>query len=160
MRYEIPADRVAVGYFGGADQRKGVGKVLQLGSDSRYVVLGAGPRSETLRFGNRRGLGYVDMREVLAACDVVVAPTIFDAAPVAVLQAVAAGLPVVTGGDSGWAAPLCRFGAGAVCDGMTPLAAIIPGVLPASSSAARAFTEHYSYDALKHRLADLWESQA
>jgi glycosyltransferase involved in cell wall biosynthesis len=151
---------VAVGYFGGADERKGLSKVLQLALDARYVILGAGPRSETLRFGDRGGLGYVDVREVLAACDVVVAPTIFDAAPVAVLQAVAAGLPVVTGGDSGWAGPLCRFRAGAVCDAMTPLAAVIPGALPGSPRAARAFTEQYSYGSLKQRLADLWASEA
>jgi glycosyltransferase involved in cell wall biosynthesis len=115
-RYGIDGDQVTVGYFGGNDPRKGVERVVEMARETRYAVLGAGPKSEGVQFGARKGLGYVTVRDVLAACDVVVAPTVFDAAPVAVLEAVAAGSPVVTGVNSGWAKPLmrvrCRHGLG------------------------------------------------
>ena len=156
-RYEIVGDQVAVGYFGGNDLRKGVTDVLELARDARYIVLGAGPRSEKLRFGGRPGLGYVELRDVLAACDVVVAPTVFDAAPVAVLQSVAAGVPVVTGINSGWAGSLARFHAGVACPRGAPLGEMIQSVVPGSIDAAKAFTEHYSYEALSVRLVKLWE---
>lgn len=159
-RFDIDVDegRVVVGYFGGNDPRKGVSAVLELAHDPRYIVLGAGPRSETLCFGDRRGLGYVELRDVLAACDVVVAPTVFDAAPVAVLRAVAAGLPIVTSVNSGWAGSLRRFQVGVACQGDAPLGEAIQSVVPGSIDAAKAFTEHYSYEALKVRLVDLWAS--
>lgn len=156
-RYQIVGDQVAVGYFGGNDLRKGVTDVLELARDPRYIVLGAGPRSEKLRFGDRPGLGYVELRDVLAACDVVVAPTVFDAAPVAVLQAVAAGLPVVTGVNSGWAGSLGRFHAGVACAHDAPLGEMIKSAVPGSIDAAKAFTEHYSYEALRVRLVNLWD---
>jgi glycosyltransferase involved in cell wall biosynthesis len=160
QRYGISGNHLTVGYFGGSDARKGVDKVLELANDPRYVVLGAGPRSENLRFGTRPGLGYVKPRDVLAACDVVVAPAIFDAAPVAVLEAVAAGVPVVTGVNSGWAEPLERFGAGIACPSEMPLSDAIQSVVPSSIDAARAFTHHYSYLSLKRRVTDLWASEA
>ncbi|MGA2009363.1 MAG: glycosyltransferase family 4 protein [Solirubrobacteraceae bacterium] len=159
-RWDVDEDQPVVGYFGGNDPRKGVADVLALAHGAGLTVLGAGPRSQELRFGARPGLGYVRMRDVLAACDVVVAPTVFDAAPVAVLEAVAAGLPVVSGVSSGWAEPLTRFGAGAAWRPGSSLAAAIRSVLPGSREAARAFTDSFSEAALAARLRPLWASLA
>ncbi len=158
--WRVPGDALAVGYFGGDDPRKGVADVIALAADPRFVVLGAGPRSARVRFGERSGLGYVEPRSVLAACDVIVAPTVFDAAPVAVLEAVAAGLPVVSGIDSGWAQPLVRFGAGAAWRPGESLARAVDAALPGSPAAARAFTDAYSHDALRRRLQALWTELA
>jgi glycosyltransferase involved in cell wall biosynthesis len=156
VRYGVMDDDVAVGYFGGNDPRKGVAKVIELAGTSKYVVLGAGPASESIYFGRRRGLGYINVRSVLAACDVVVAPSLFDTGPISVLEAVAAGLPVVSGSNCGCAEALVRFGAGAVCAPDQSLETVIDMVLPGSPAAAKAMTESHSPDVLAETVARVW----
>jgi glycosyltransferase involved in cell wall biosynthesis len=110
---------VAVGYLGGADQRKGLHEVLALTSEPDLHVLLAGPKSERLDIGGRRGLGFVEVGAFVSACDVIVAPTLFDPAPVAVLESLSRGVPVVTTAASGWSNAIERHGCGVIWDSAT-----------------------------------------
>jgi glycosyltransferase involved in cell wall biosynthesis len=110
----VPERSIAVGYLGGTDPRKGFEQVLALQTDPRLELLFAGPGSEHLTVGGRPGLGFVDVGPFLWACDVVAAPSRFDSAPVAVLEALSRGVPVVTTAASGWAEAIKRHGCGVV----------------------------------------------
>ena len=109
-QYGVRGDAVVAGYVGGSDPRKGYVHLAQLDGRDDVELLLAGPGSERLRSGGRPGLGFVDVDAMYAACDVVVAPAAFDSAPVAVLQAVARGVPVVVTPTCGWAGAVGRHG--------------------------------------------------
>jgi glycosyltransferase involved in cell wall biosynthesis len=113
-RLGVPPGAVTVGYLGGADHRKGFDAVLGLEPAADLHLLFAGPDSERVTIAGRRGLGFVEPGPFLAACDALVAPTRFDPAPVAVLEALSRGVPVVTTPASGWAEPIRRHGCGVV----------------------------------------------
>lgn len=136
----VPAGRLAVGYLGGADSRKGSDHVLALGSERDMHVLFAGPHSERVTVAGRAGIGFVDVGPFLAACDVLVAPTRFDPAPVAVLEGLARGVPVVTTRASGWAAAIERHRCGVVWrDGGAPLAEACRRAAAAERESCRSF---------------------
>ena len=78
--------------------------------DAVFLVAGDGPSSDALRArseelglaGRVRWLGFRrDVRELLAAADLFVLPTLRDALPTALLEAMAAGLPVVASDTGG-----------------------------------------------------------
>lgn len=106
--------RVAVGFLGGIDPRKGFEHALALAAEPDLQLLFGGPGSERLAVGGRPGIGFVDVELFLSACDVLVAPSRFDSAPVVVLEALSRGVPVVTTAASGWAQAIQRHGCGVV----------------------------------------------
>ncbi len=110
----VPDGQIAVGYLGGTDSRKGFEQVLGLQSEPDLHLLFAGPGSERVTVGGRPGMGFVDVGPFLSACDVLSAPSQFDSAPVAVLEALSRGVPVVTTSASGWAEAIERNGCGVV----------------------------------------------
>jgi glycosyltransferase involved in cell wall biosynthesis len=119
----VPEGALVTGYLGGNDPRKGFEDVLTLASESDMHLLFAGPGSERIKVNGRPGLGFVDVASFLSACDVLAAPARFDSAPVAVLQSLARGVPVVTGAASGWARAIERHRCGVVWrGGSMPLA--------------------------------------
>src|SRR5205085_6294912 len=91
--------------------------VLGLQSEPVLHLLFAGPGSERLTVNGRPGLGFVDVGPFLSACDVLAAPSRFDSAPVAILEALSRGVPVVTTTTSGWAEAIHRHACGAVWSG-------------------------------------------
>ncbi len=121
-QYGVAGDRLVVGYLGGDDRRKGVDDVEPLAAVGDFELLVAGKGAERLAWPGAKSLGFVDADRFVAACDVVVAPALFDAAPVAVLQPLARGVPVVVREASGWAPAIRRHAAGVVWDGREPLA--------------------------------------
>lgn len=138
----VPNGRLVVGYVGGTDPRKGLQDVLALGSESGLHLLVAGAGSQNVTAGNSQGLGFVDVDRLFAACDVLAAPARFDSAPVAVLQALSRGVPVVTTRTSGWAAAIERHGSGTVWDGRAePLAHACRRAAATSLERCRALVE-------------------
>lgn len=110
----VPDGRLAVGFLGGIDPRKGFEQVLALQCEPNLQLLFAGPGSERVAVGGRPGLGFVGVGPFLSACDVLAAPSRFDSAPVAVLEALSRGVPVVTSAASGWAEAIEHHGCGVV----------------------------------------------
>jgi glycosyltransferase involved in cell wall biosynthesis len=149
-------DRLVVGYIGGDNPRKGLAAVRSLASAEGVTLLAAGPGSERLDWPGARGLGFVDPDQLYEACDVVVAPSVFDSAPVAVLQALARGVPVVITPTTGWAHAVARHGAGVVWDGRADLAQAVRAARSASPGACRAVAEEFSERSLTDRLQGVY----
>jgi glycosyltransferase involved in cell wall biosynthesis len=141
----VPERSIAVGYLGGTDPRKGFEHVLALQADPSLELLFAGPGSERVAVGGRPGLGFVDVGPFLSACDVVAAPSRFDSAPVAVLEALARGVPVVTTDASGWADAIKRHGCGVVwSDHGAPLADACRRAAVAPGDSCRALIDEFA----------------
>lgn len=158
-RWDVPDGRVAVGFFGGNSQLKGVDLVLDLaGNDDGVHVLLAGPRSEQVRWTGGRGLGFVDPDDLLEACDVVLAPSLFDSAPVAVLQSVARGVPVVVSAQCGLAEPLRQHGAGLVLNRPGEASEFVRRASRISRDACRALTDAFAPSQLGGKLLAAYES--
>jgi glycosyltransferase involved in cell wall biosynthesis len=155
QRWQVPGDRLVVGYLGGDDHRKGIADVARLAGTGDVFVLAAGHGTDKLAWSGGRGLGFVDPNTVLEASDVIVAPALFDAAPVAVLEAVARGIPAVVGKATGWAEPLARAGAGVVWNGGELLGAVRQAT-GCDRDACRRFSEEFSAAALRRRLWDCY----
>lgn len=113
----VPEGQLSVGYLGGMDPRKGFEHVLALESDPGVHLLFAGPGSERVSVGGRPGIGFVEVGPFLSACDVLAAPSQFDSAPVAVLEALSRGVPVVSTSTCGWASAIERHRCGIVWGG-------------------------------------------
>jgi glycosyltransferase involved in cell wall biosynthesis len=138
----VPDERLAVGYLGGVDSRKGFEQVLALASEPDLHLLFAGPGSERVTVDGRPGIGFVDVAPLLSACDVLAAPTRFDPAPVAVLEGICRGVPVVTTSASGWAKDIERHGCGVVLrNGSASLADACRRAAAASAESCRAFLD-------------------
>jgi glycosyltransferase involved in cell wall biosynthesis len=145
-------DRLVVGYIGGDNPRKGLAAVRSLASVEGVTLIAAGPGSERFDWPGARGLGFVDPDQLYEVCDVVVAPSVFDSAPVAVLQALARGVPVVITPTTGWAPAVARHGAGVVWDGDTDLAQAVRSARGAPAWACRAVTDEFSERSLTERV--------
>jgi glycosyltransferase involved in cell wall biosynthesis len=142
-RWEVPADKLVAGYLGGDNPRKGFEHVESLqGADDIHVLV-AGHGSQRLRWRGRPGLGVVDPDELHAACDVVVAPSLFDSAPVAVLQALARGVPAVVTPTTGWAPAIERSEAGVVWRPGQAIADAVRRAAEAATEACRELTEEF-----------------
>lgn len=156
--YGTAGDTLVVGFVGGTDPRKGFRDVLPLSREPDIELLLAGPRSETVEADGRRGLGFVDMDAFLPACDVVVAPSRFDSAPVAVLQALAKGIPVVSSSTLGWAQPIERHGSGVIWDGRSPLADAVRTAATVAPEACRPLVDEFSAGRQSARLLDVYRT--
>ncbi len=155
-RLGVGAAAIVAGYVGGSDPRKGYVHLAQLDGDAGIELLLAGPGSEKLRCRGRPGLGFVEVDVLYAACDVVVAPALFDSAPVAVLQAAARGVPVVVSRASGWASAVQRHRAGVVWDGTRPLAAAVTQAVTCGRAGSERLTAEFSPDRQRQRLLDVY----
>ena len=151
---------VTVGYAGGNDPRKGYFHLAQLEREDGIELLTAGLGSEALRLHGRQGLGFVDLDEFYAACDVVVAPTGFDAAPVAVLQAIARGVPVVLTPTCGWASAVRRHHAGVVWSVDEPLADAVLAAARCPAAGCEALTAEFSPERQRERLIAVYRELA
>jgi glycosyltransferase involved in cell wall biosynthesis len=156
-RYSARGTELVVGYLGGDDQRKGVDAVRQLVGIEGIELLVGGHGAENLAWPGVTQVGFVDVDAFLPACDVVVAPALFDAAPTAVTQALARGIPVVVRRASGWAAPMTQAGAGAVWDGCSPLVEAVHTATRTPASACRSITEAFSPARQRTRLLKVYE---
>jgi glycosyltransferase involved in cell wall biosynthesis len=149
-------DRVVVGYIGGDNPRKGLDAVRSLAFALDVTLLAAGPGSERFDWAGTGGLGFVDPDQFYEACDVVVAPSLFDSAPVAVLQALARGVPVVITPTTGWAPAVARHGAGVVWDGAGDLAQAVRAARATSVQACRAVTDEFSERSLAEGVRSVY----
>ncbi len=100
QRLEVPPDAFCVLFVGTGWERKGlkfaIRAVENLGGKALLLVAGRGP-SERHRSGRAKFLGPVnDLSALFSAADVFTLPTIYDPFSNACLEALAAGLPVVT----------------------------------------------------------------
>ena len=156
--FAVPEGRLAVGYLGGVDTRKGYRDVLALESEPDLHVLFAGPRSERVLVRGRPGIGFVEVGPFLSACDVLAAPTSFDPAPVAVLEGLARGVPVVTTSASGWAKAIERHQCGVVwTSGQAPLAEACRRASAVSPDGARALIAEVAPVRLRRELIAAYE---
>lgn len=155
-RLDVRADAVVAGYVGGCDPRKGHARLAQLEGHDDIELLLAGPGSEHLSSGGRSGMGFVDLDAFYAACDVVVAPAVFDSAPVAVLQAAARGVPLVVTATNGWAGAVGRHRAGLVWDGEEPLAAVVLAAARCGAVGCEQLTAEFSADSQRDRLLEIY----
>jgi UDP-glucose:(heptosyl)LPS alpha-1,3-glucosyltransferase len=127
----IPAGAVVFAYVGSGFERKGVAPLLRALARRREpawaLVVGRDKRAG--RYGKLSvGLGVAgrvrflggvsDVRPVLAAADAFVLPTLYDPFPNAALEAMAAGLPVVTSTKCGAAEILAEGESGFVRDAL------------------------------------------
>lgn len=156
--FDVRTRSLVVGYAGGNDPRKGYFHLRQLEGHDEIELLVAGLGSESLRIGGRAGLGFVDLDTFYAACDVVAAPTGFDSAPVAILQALARGVPVVLTPTCGWAKAIERHGAGVVwaADGDVRLADAVLAARGCLAAGCMAFTAEFSSERQRERLLDVY----
>ena len=100
QRLEIPQDAFCVLFVGTGWERKGlkfaIRAVENLGGETLLLVAGRGP-AERYRSRRAKFLGPVrDLSALFSAADVFALPTIYDPFSNACLEALAAGLPVVT----------------------------------------------------------------
>lgn len=158
MALGVPNGRLAIGYVGGTDPRKGLGDVLTLASEPDVHLLLAGSGSQQVTVGGRPGLGFVDVDRLFAACDVLAAPARFDSAPVAVLQALSRGVPVVATRSSGWAKAIERHGCGALWNGNgAPLVDACRSAAATPSGRCRALVEEFAPARQKEVLIGAYE---
>lgn len=98
-RFGIDPDTFCVLFLGTGWERKGLStaiKAMEMVDDSTLLVAGRGP-ADFYRGGNVRFLGPVsDIAGLFAAADVMTLPTWYDPFSNACLEALAAGLPVIT----------------------------------------------------------------
>jgi len=130
-RYSLPESAIVFVLVGSGYHRKGVLQAIralaQLAHGAHLLV--AGRDKDPGRFAARaRRLGVAgrviiagpidDIAPLLGAADAFVLPTLYDPLPNACLEAMAAGLPVVTSTQCGAAELLAAHDAGIVCDAL------------------------------------------
>jgi len=126
---------LVVGYLGGIHERKGYRHLIHSLQGHRNIfLLLAGEFTDRYTVpelpGHHRCVGWVhDLKAFLAACDVLLVPSAFDPCPLSVLDAVAAGVPVIATEGVGNLPELQRYGAGACWTVTEPLAPHIHHIL-------------------------------
>lgn len=169
QRLGIGPDEYAVLFVGQGFARKGLGTLLaavaaldRRGAGARLVVVGRGSRRPWMRAAARLGIesrvsmvGHTsDPTPFYAAADAFALPTVFDPFANATLEAMAAGLPVVTSGQNG-AAEILRSGVdGVVVDDPENVAGFAealasladPATRGAMGERARETSLQYSWD--------------
>lgn len=177
----VPADALVVGSVGRLVRAKGydvllaaVPQVLARHPGAHFVIVGAGADSEALQ-GQARALGVAasmtfagartDVVEVLKTFDLFVSPSRWEGLPTVVLEAIAAGLPVVATDISGNRELIQHGTSGLLTPPEDPAAlsaailAMMTGQVPAAEMAARARERAralYSIDAVATRYADFY----
>ncbi len=172
----IGADAFVLVYVGSGFERKGVGPALRAlaasGLAAHLIVLGRDKHAARFRklagdlglHGRAHFLGaHADVRPWLGAADVFVMPSLYEPFGNANMEALAAGLPVITSRKSGAAELVDAAQAGRVCDALdvAGLAAAIrdlsdPGARAAASRNARVVAERHSLPRMVERLTALY----
>lgn len=127
----VPDDACLFAFIGSGYDRKGVGAAIsalaRLPGDAWLLIAGKDRHIDRYRaLARRRGVGervvfagaLDDVSPVLGAADAFVLPTLYDPLPNACLEAMAAGLPVVTSTQCGAAELLRAHGGGFVVDAL------------------------------------------
>ncbi len=168
----IPAQAPLLLYVGSGFERKGVPQLLTALArarrhDLRLILVGADKRQRAMAdLAARLGLasrvhftgGQKDVAPWYGAADAFVLPTLYDPLPNAALEALACGLPVITGPGCG-AAELLREGSnGFVCDPLDTeaLADRLDRCGELDRTAARAAVQDLSLSAMAARLTALY----
>jgi UDP-glucose:(heptosyl)LPS alpha-1,3-glucosyltransferase len=166
QRLGIGRDEYAVLFVGQGFARKGLGALLaalaavtRRGVEARLVVVGRGSRRPWMRQAERLGVdsrvtmvGHTsDPLPFYAAADAFALPTYFDPFANATLEAMAAGLPVVTSGQNG-AAEVLRSGVdGLVVEGPDDVAGLAEALGSLADPATRrAMGQQARQTAVKH----------
>jgi len=171
----IPKDAAVALHVGSGFERKGVAGLLRAAARARTkpwaLVVGRDKRAaaamalaRSLGIAERvRFTGSVsDVRPYLAAADVFVLATLYDPQPNAALEAMAAGLPVLTTPKCGAAELLVEGESGAVRDALDAegMAGVLdawePGVARRMGAAARAAVEPYTPAAMAQQYLALY----
>ena len=129
-RFGIEGDAPAIAYVGSGFERKGAFQLVraltrpQLREVTALIAGGDKAEKSLARLIAKLGLakrvtmtGAVgDVRSILHAADIFVLPTMYDPGPIAALEALASGLPVVTTPDTGVAEMIVDTGAGRITE--------------------------------------------
>ncbi len=176
--YHIPQDATLYAFIGSGFLRKGLKPILQamarLDQNSHLIVAGYDKQqaryralADSLGIGARiRFLGSVeDVKPCYGAADVFVLPTLYDPFPNAVLEAFAAGLPVITSKKSGAAEVIKQGENGYVCDALdvSALTQHMQSLHDRKHAAsmgiqARRTAENFEMDYMVHKLTELYQN--
>lgn len=174
-RLGIPDDAFVVGTVARLVPQKGVDDLVSAAAllpGVTVVVVGDGPLRGTLEHqASTEGVGAAflgprdDVDEVLPAFDVFVLPSLWEGEPIALLEAMAAGLPCVATATSGSREVLTQPGRGVLVPvGDPPAIAAAVAALRSDASrcaslgaAARAAVALRSWGAAAARLVDLYQ---
>jgi glycosyltransferase involved in cell wall biosynthesis len=159
-RWRCDGERIVAGYLGGSDPRKGLLEARSLVSEPDIVPLVAGPGTDRIDVNGHPGHGFVDPGDLLEACDVFVGPARFDSAPVAVLQALARGVPVAVSETSGWSRAVERHGAGSVWRAGTPFADAVRQAALAPKDSCREVVAEFSRERQRQAALDIYAELA
>jgi UDP-glucose:(heptosyl)LPS alpha-1,3-glucosyltransferase len=177
QRYRIPEDAVLFLLVGSGFGRKGLPAALaalaRLPAPAHLLVVGEDRRLETFKtlareHGVRERVTFAGLAPDVALCygaaDAFVLPTLYDSFPDAAMEALAAGLPVVTSTMSGAAELVTEHDAGFVCAARDSealaghLKALLdPGVRAGMSERARAAVLPLSPAAMTLKLVLLYK---
>ena len=110
-RYNIPLEKFLIIFMANNFRLKGlkylllaIGELSREGEDIYLVVVGKGKVERYKRFAKKIGIkeriiftgNITDPEKVLAAADILVHPTFYDACSLTVIEAMASGIPVIT----------------------------------------------------------------
>lgn len=176
-QFSIPQEATLFLFVGSGFERKGVRMVLeamaQLPLNAYLIVVGRDKRlkkflqqTKALKIENRvRFVGVQsDVKPFYGAADALVLPTLYDPFPNVILEAMAAGLPVITSAQCG-AAELIEHGRnGYVCDALdTPVliesmrALVNAGIQKQMADAARSTVLPLNQEAMVEQLVKLYQ---
>jgi UDP-glucose:(heptosyl)LPS alpha-1,3-glucosyltransferase len=176
--YGLPADATVFALVGSGYHRKGVAQALAALArlpESVWLLV-AGKEKNLARYsGLAQRLGVAsrvrltgpekDVAPLLGAADGFVLPTLYDPLPNACLEAMAAGLPVITSEQCGAAELLAAHDAGMVCDALdvTALAGAMtqlldPALRAAMGARARQAVMPFTSEAMAAQLVALYRS--
>lgn len=157
-RLRIPEEDCAVLFAGSGWERKGLRFAMQAVNQTpctTLLVAGSGRRHGLPESARTRFLGAVrEMQELMEAADVFLLPTIYDPFSNASLEAMAAGLPVITTGANGFVEVMRAEVDGEVLDSPADLDAISAAIekwmmreTPESREERREYARQYSIEA-------------
>ena len=133
MRFELSVapDELLLLQIGSAFKTKGLNRSLlafaalskELRSRTRFIVIGEDTPEKYLKIAERLGIskrvkiisGSSEVPELLLAADLLIHPSLKESAGMVILEAIVAGLPVLTTSSCGYAFHVERAEAGVVC---------------------------------------------
>jgi UDP-glucose:(heptosyl)LPS alpha-1,3-glucosyltransferase len=175
-QYAIPDNAPLFLFVGSGFERKGLAAVLralEIVSDAHLLIVGTDKKLRAYqRLAKSAGLsqrtyfvgGQQDTAPFYGAADAFVLPTLYDPFPNAALEAMAAGLPVITSTKSGAAELIADGRNGFVCDALDiPALARCMTTLTQSATAknmgeaARVTVEPYTLESMSSALVSLYQ---
>lgn len=176
-RYAIPDDAVVFLFVGSGFERKGMRILLEalarLPEAAHLLVAGKDKKmhgfisqAEKLKVSGRVHFAGAqqDVKPFYGAADVFVLPTLYDPFPNVVLEAMAAGLPVITSTKCGAAELILKNNCGFVCDALdkaglvSAMHAMLDTVYAKNlGRAARKTVEPISHDSMSVQLLSIYD---